>query len=57
MRILEGGRVYLEKGEIAPVFCGCGHIYQPAADSYSSTCPKCKARNVHVIAMEEVRPN
>lgn len=57
MRILEGGRVYLEKGEIAPVFCGCGHIYQPAADSYSSTCSKCKARNVHVIAIEEVRPN
>jgi hypothetical protein len=48
LKILEGGRVYLEKGEVAPVFCGCGHIYQPDAGSYSSACPKCDVRNVHV---------
>jgi predicted Zn-ribbon and HTH transcriptional regulator len=47
MRVLEGRQVFLEEGEVMPVWCDCGAIYQPAPNSYSSICPECKARNVH----------
>ena len=47
MKLLEGGRVYLDAGEVMPAFCGCGEVYQPAAASYSSECPKCHVRNIH----------
>lgn len=47
MIITGEGRVYLEKGEVAPVVCVCGHIYQPPEGSYSSECPKCHVRIRH----------
>lgn len=47
MRILDENRVYLEKGEIVPVFCSCGEVYQPEKDSECSDCPKCGRLNHH----------
>lgn len=57
MKVVGGNQVFLEVGEIVPVFCGCGHIYQPKEMSYSSTCAKCGARNIHTGDVEIVRPN
>ena len=47
MRLLGGGRVYLEKGETIPAFCQCGHVYQPEKHSPNSRCPKCGRWNKH----------
>lgn len=46
MRLL-GNEVWLDKGEVVPVFCKCFAIYQPKADSESSRCPECGALNLH----------
>ncbi len=54
MKVLADGRVWLDAGEILPVFCYCGHVYQPAAESERSDCPKCSRHNVHEKA--ELRP-
>ncbi len=47
MRLLGHGRVWLECGEVLPVFCDCGHIYQPEAGSEHSLCPACRRLNDH----------
>lgn len=47
MLILGDGRVWLNKGEIVPVWCKGGHFYQPEADTESSTCPKYGTVNDH----------
>jgi len=49
MQTLNDGRVVVAAGETVPVFCPCGHPYQPAIDSDSSVCPRraCHRFNVH----------
>ncbi len=48
MLILSDGRVYLEKGEVVPVYCTfCKQPYQPEEGSEYSNCPKCGQENDH----------
>lgn len=51
MKVLSPKSVYLAEGEVAPVFCRCGAIYQPKAGSEKSTCPKCFKTNFHEDAV------
>jgi Zn finger protein HypA/HybF involved in hydrogenase expression len=44
--------VYLVKGESVPVWCNCGHVYQPELDSELSDCPECGRVNVHQVCRE-----
>jgi hypothetical protein len=39
--------VELMKGEVIPVKCPCGCIYQPAEGSERSECPECHTVNLH----------
>jgi len=47
MRILGKGKVYLEEGEVVPVFCSCSNIYIPREQSVKSVCPQCFKVNFH----------
>ncbi len=47
MIVLGPGEVYLEEGEVVPVFCTCGTIYQPEESSQKSRCPRCSRLNNH----------
>lgn len=47
MRLFGNGRVWIDSGEIFPVFCECGHIYQPEESSTHSQCPVCLVLNDH----------
>lgn len=47
MRLLDGGKVWLEAGEVIPVACRCGATYQPERGSQRSTCPACQRVNFH----------
>jgi hypothetical protein len=47
MLIVGDGTVILKEGETIPVFCACGHIYQPTPESDLSKCPECGAPNLH----------
>lgn len=47
MRIRKDGTVWLDEGEVVPVYCRCGKLYQPETYSEVSDCPKCGRVNVH----------
>lgn len=47
MRLLGNGKFWLAKGEVVPVVCKCGHVYQPDAGSMVSKCPKCQHVTIH----------
>lgn len=45
---LPDGKVWLNEGETVPVFCECGHIYQPnSMYRIASLCPLCQRDNIH----------
>lgn len=46
MRLI-GNEIWLDKGEVVPVFCTCLCVYQPKSGSKCSTCPECGILNVH----------
>jgi hypothetical protein len=52
MKIIDANTVYLETGETIPVFCRCGHIYQPTENSECSDCPGCGRVNHHQHSSE-----
>lgn len=39
--------VMLNEGEVIPVWCPCGEIYQPQAGTRVSWCPTCRKVNKH----------
>jgi hypothetical protein len=47
MQFIGDGKVWLEYGELIPVFCDCGNIYQPIEGSESSRCSSCGVTNDH----------
>lgn len=47
MIVLPDRTVMLNEGEVIPVWCGCGNIYQPKAQTRFSKCPQCKNTNWH----------
>ena len=49
MKILEGGRVYVNPGEPVPVFCSeCAHVFLPGGvDPDASRCPCCNSLLLH----------
>lgn len=49
MKVVDNKTVHLEKDEVIPVFCRCGHIYQPPVYSEWSLCHQCGRENVHGV--------
>ena len=56
MQTLKDGRVILFSGEVTPVLCSCGRLYQPEIDSDSSRCPRQSCRKLNVHHAVEVKP-
>ena len=47
MLVNPDGTIWLVKGEVIPVVCRCGQVYQPPLHSEWSTCPRCEREVVH----------
>ncbi len=56
MQTLNDGRVTVLAGETVPVFCSCGHVYQPQIDSDLSQCPRQACRRINIHLAVEVKP-